>query len=266
LSRGSTIAVTDELAWPDLTTASNLEARSPRPHRLANIRFWRDDARAVVPMSRCPKLYLSGSGRQAVGVPWVRATRRADHLHTRGSVRIWPPSALGGNAAVGVALPTRGPATSPDDSRAADNHGGAVVKSSCAPADGQRDMRYFRVRAGTWLATTLLVASAAGLAGCIKIGEGGLTFVVVNHTSQTLTIVPRIVVPGEPAPLDAAADPQLRLRPGARDGERDSLAPGGCLYETFSAYSSTGELIATDPSPICEDTHGHGGTWTITAK
>lgn len=128
-------------------------------------------------------------------------------------------------------------------------------------------MTNFRVRAQTWLVASLLAASATGVAGCIKIGEDGLNFIVVNHTNQTLTIVPRTQAPGQPPDsYSGGADQPFTLMPGASGGERDSLSPGTCLYQTFSAYDSTGKLIATDPTPICEDTHGHGGTWTITTK
>ena len=76
----------------------------------------------------------------------------------------------------------------------------------------QRDMTNFPVRRQTWLVAILLAASATGVAGCLKIGENGLNSIVVNHTNQTLTIVPRSSkCPGSP-PSPTAADPTSRPR------------------------------------------------------
>jgi len=47
---------------------------------------------------------------------------------------------------------------------------------------------------------------------------------------------------------------------------RLGLAPGVCKYLVLMAYDPSGTLIATDPSPICEDKHGNGATWTVQTK
>ena len=56
------------------------------------------------------------------------------------------------------------------------------------------------------------------------------------------------------------------MAPGEQIGLRLGLAPGVCKYEVLMAYDPSGKLIATDPSPICEDKHGHGATWAVQTK
>ncbi|HEY5457075.1 MAG TPA: hypothetical protein VIJ96_16555 [Acidothermaceae bacterium] len=56
------------------------------------------------------------------------------------------------------------------------------------------------------------------------------------------------------------------MAPGEQIGLRLGLAPSVCKYEVLMAYDPSGKLIATDPSPICEDKHGHGATWTVQTK
>jgi hypothetical protein len=71
------------------------------------------------------------------------------------------------------------------------------------------------VRARPWRAASVLVVSAASLSGCIKIGEDGWNFTVVNHTNQTLTIVPRTQAPGQPPDsYSGGSDQPFTLSPG----------------------------------------------------
>ena len=56
------------------------------------------------------------------------------------------------------------------------------------------------------------------------------------------------------------------MAPGEQIGLRLGLAPSVCKYEVLMAYDPSGKLIATDPSPICEDKHGHGATWAVQTK
>jgi hypothetical protein len=142
---------------------------------------------------------------------------------------------------------------------------GALVKSVCEPADGQRDMTYFTVRTRTWLAISLLMASAAGVAGCNKIGEDGTDFMIVNGTSRTVTVHPHFEAPGQPAPpTGRGVDQLITLAPGARQGVRFPFVPNECVQLDLQVYNSGGGLVATHPAPICTDKTGNGGTWTIT--
>jgi len=108
-----------------------------------------------------------------------------------------------------------------------------------------------------------LVVVATCATGC----EPGNDFWVTNGTSQTVTVVSRLELPGQaPAPTPDAFDVKLTLLPGKRQGIRIDLSRGDCKNRTFLAYDASGRIVDHDPAPICEDTHGHGNTWIIVAK
>ena len=128
-------------------------------------------------------------------------------------------------------------------------------------------MTDFTVRTRTWLAITLLMASVAGMAGCIKIGEDGTDFMIVNGTSQTVTVHPHFEPSSQPAPpTDRGLDQLITLAPGASQGERFPFVPNECVHLDLEVYNSSGILVATHPAPICTDKTGNGGTWTITTR
>jgi hypothetical protein len=128
-------------------------------------------------------------------------------------------------------------------------------------------MTDFTARARTWFAISLLMSSAAGAAGCNKLGENGTDFTIVNATSQTLTVHPHFEVPGQPAPpTDRGVDQLITLAPEGRQGVRFPLTPSTCVHLDLQVYNSGGTLVATHPAPICTDKTGNGGTWTITTR
>jgi hypothetical protein len=106
-----------------------------------------------------------------------------------------------------------------------------------------------------------------GFVTCVSGCEPGKDFWVTNATDKTLTVVSRLDVPGQqPAPTPDVFDTRLTLPPGEKQGVQIDLSHGVCKNITFLAYDSAGRLIDQDPAPICEDTKGHGNTWTIIAK
>lgn len=111
----------------------------------------------------------------------------------------------------------------------------------------------------------IVLATVIGLTGCHLPVEGGTDFTVTNKTNQTLHFVGRVDRPGF-ASTGSPSDTTFHLAPGEDFGLRTGLTRGSCIYTSFTAYDSNGHVVATDPSPICEDKQGHGGTWTVTAK
>ena len=107
-----------------------------------------------------------------------------------------------------------------------------------------------------------LVVTAACLNGC----EPASDFSITNATSQTLTVQERHHHPGQdPAPL-SPIDKRFTLQPGAKVALQLDLSRGTCVDIEVLAYDASGRLVDQDPTPICEDTHGHGNTWTIKGK
>ena len=107
----------------------------------------------------------------------------------------------------------------------------------------------------------------AVVATCVSGCEPGKDFWVTNATSQTVTVVSRLQLPGQaPAPTTDVFDVKLTLSPGQRQGIQIDLSRGVCKNITFLAYDASGGLVAQDPTPICEDKAGHGNTWIIKGK
>ena len=107
-----------------------------------------------------------------------------------------------------------------------------------------------------------LAVAAICVSGC----EPRAGFHVTNATNQILTIQERTQAPGEPAARLNPADLKITLQPGQVWGLPFSLARGGCLNMTLTAYDQNGRLVDEDPTTICEDTSGHGNTWIIKGK
>ena len=107
-----------------------------------------------------------------------------------------------------------------------------------------------------------LVVVATFAAGC----EPANDFSITNATGQILTVQQRYQHPGEqPAPL-SGVEKRFTLQPGAKVAFLLGLRRGTCVDIAILAYDASGRLVDQDPTPICEDTHGHGNTWTIVAK
>jgi hypothetical protein len=107
-----------------------------------------------------------------------------------------------------------------------------------------------------------LVMVATCVAGC----EPANDFSITNATNQPLTVQERYRHPGEqPAPL-SGIEKRFTLQPGAKVALLLDLSRGTCVDIEILAYDASGRLVDQDPTPICEDTHGHGNTWIITGK
>ena len=107
-----------------------------------------------------------------------------------------------------------------------------------------------------------LVMVATCATGC----EPANDFSITNATNQPLTVQERYRHPGEqPRPLSGAEE-RITLQPGDKVCLLLDLSRGTCVDIEILAYDASGRLVAQDPTPICEDTHGHGNTWTITGK
>lgn len=113
-----------------------------------------------------------------------------------------------------------------------------------------------------FLAGIGLVVGAICVSGC----EPHAGFHVTNATNQILTVQERTQTPGQPAAPLNGADLKITLQPGQVWGLPFSLARGGCLNMTLTAYDQSGQVVDEDPTPICEDTSGHGNTWIIKGK
>lgn len=112
------------------------------------------------------------------------------------------------------------------------------------------------------LASIGLVVTAACLNGC----EPANDFWITNATNQPLTVQERDQHPGEaPSPLNPA-DWKATLQPGQKLGLQLNLTSGVCVDVEFLASDASGGLVDQDPTPICEDSHGHGNTWIIKGK
>jgi hypothetical protein len=107
-----------------------------------------------------------------------------------------------------------------------------------------------------------LVVVATCVTGC----EPGHDFWITNATGETLTVQSRTQVPGEQVDPISPADQRYTLQSGQKIGLVLGLQRGNCKYYTFLSYDASGRLVDQDPTPICEDTHGHGNTWAIVAK
>jgi hypothetical protein len=107
-----------------------------------------------------------------------------------------------------------------------------------------------------------LVVAAICVSGC----EPRAGFHVTNATNQILTVQESEQAPGQSAAPLNPADLKITLQPGQVWGLPFSLARGGCLNMTLTAYDQNGRLVDEDPTPICEDTSGHGNTWIIKGK
>jgi hypothetical protein len=116
------------------------------------------------------------------------------------------------------------------------------------------------IRSLRLLAAVAVLATVASLGGC-KVGEEGTDFTVVNQTSETLHFVGQVE-----GSSSSSSDTTFQLGPREQTGLRTGLSRGSCIYTTFTAYDAENNVVATKPAPICEDKHGHGGTWTITGK
>jgi hypothetical protein len=104
------------------------------------------------------------------------------------------------------------------------------------------------------------------VATCATGCEPANDFSVTNATSQTLTVQERHQHPGEqPSPLNPG-DWKATLQPGQKLGLQLDLSRGACVDVEFLAYDASGRFVDQDPTPICEDTHGHGNTWIIKGK
>lgn len=124
-------------------------------------------------------------------------------------------------------------------------------------ADRTPRRRRIAVGAAVGVAVTLLSSC-----GHIPSEEGG-DFFVKNSTSMTLTVgEQRYVGPGA-TPRGAGELTPVTLKPGESGAFFMGLSRGVCKLIGLAAYDQAGHLVATLPSPICEDEQGHGNTWTI---
>jgi hypothetical protein len=115
-------------------------------------------------------------------------------------------------------------------------------------------------RMSRWLvggAGSVVVASC--LAGC----EPAKDFSVTNATNEVVTVQERAQHPGQqPSPVDFT----VILQPGEKSAIQLGLSRGVCMDTGFVAYDASGQMVAQDPTPICEDKTGHGNSWVIKAK
>ena len=108
-------------------------------------------------------------------------------------------------------------------------------------------------------------AGSITVASCLTGCEPAKNFSVTNATNQVVTVQERDQHPGDdPLPL-SPADFKVILQPGEKRAIQLSLG-GGCAYVEFLAYDASGQIVAQDPSPICQDKSGHGISWVIKAK
>jgi hypothetical protein len=104
------------------------------------------------------------------------------------------------------------------------------------------------------------------IAGCLSGCEPGKDFWITNGTTELLTVQSRTQVPGAALDPVSPIDQRFTLQPGQKIGLQIDLSRGVCKDVTFLAEGPSGQLVAQDPSPICEDKAGHGNSWTIKTK
>lgn len=115
----------------------------------------------------------------------------------------------------------------------------------------------------------IAVAAAIGaamtlLGGCHIPSEGNKSdFLVKNTTSMTLKVVMQGQNPNATRPPGTGGLTPVTLKPGDSVGLFIGLSRGNCKHFGLAAYDQADHLVATLPSPICEDEKGHGNTWTI---
>jgi hypothetical protein len=137
------------------------------------------------------------------------------------------------------------------------------VEAVLRPICGRRDTPARRHIVQRFLTIVILLGVVMCVSGCAP----GKDFRITNATDKTLTVVSRFDFPGQqPAPTPDVFDTRLILSPREKQGVQIDLSRGVCKNLTFLADDSAGLLIDQDPTPICEDTKGHGNTWTIIAK
>ena len=116
-----------------------------------------------------------------------------------------------------------------------------------------------------WAAIAVLAMAACGVPS-----EGYANFWVTNNTNEQLTVTsyPVEIPPSNNFASRASVPTSLSQSRGVGAGERASFMFGGldkgsCVTYMLIAYDDLGHEVARRPSPICEDGHGHGNTWTI---
>jgi hypothetical protein len=116
-----------------------------------------------------------------------------------------------------------------------------------------------------WAAIALLAMAACGVPS-----EGYANFWVTNNTNEQLTVTsyPVEIPPSNNLASPASVPTSLSQSRGVGAGKRAAFMFGGldkgsCVTYMLIAYDAAGHEVARRPSPICEDAHGHGNTWTI---
>jgi hypothetical protein len=99
---------------------------------------------------------------------------------------------------------------------------------------------------------------------CAVHGEFPANFTVKNETSMRLTVGETGDIGPGPHTHDAThLRAPITIDPAQASSFDIGLSPGTCEYVGLSAYDEAGRLVATLPSPICQDSAGHGNAWTI---